>query len=116
MSVSSKTFELCDLKVTMRYTQDGRKSYSSQDDGTYFLVQGENLVFPCKDHSFPLYALAAILPLLPAKQRPCDPHDWMATDAVIADPDPHSGLCYHIERTGLRSFDRESVTAVPLAE
>ena len=107
-------FELYDLKVTMLFTADGRKSYSTQEDGTYFLVQGENLIFPCKENAFPMYSLAALLPLLPAKQRPCDPSDWMATDAIIADPDPHSGLQYKIERTGLRKFKRSDVTAVAL--
>ena len=29
-----------------------------------------------------------VLPLLPAKQRPTDPNDWMTTDAEVACPDP----------------------------
>lgn len=108
------TFELYRLKVTMMHTKDGRKSYSRQKDGTYFYVSGENLIFPCRDHSFPMYALAALLPLLPAKQRVTDPVDWMSTDAIIADPDPHSGLVYKIERLGKETFKRSSVTAVKI--
>ena len=37
---------------------------------------------------FSIYSLAALLPLLPAKQRPRDPNDWMSTDAEVACPDP----------------------------
>jgi uncharacterized repeat protein (TIGR04076 family) len=108
------SFELYRLKVTMLHTKDGRKSYSKQKDGTYFYVSGENLIFPQGDHSFPMYSLAALLPLLPAKQRVTDPIDWMSTDAIIADPDPHSGLQYKIERLGKENFNRANVTAVPL--
>lgn len=111
----SDTFQLYKLKVTMRHTNDGRQSYSKQDDGTYFLVSGENLIFPCADHSFPMYSLSAILSLLPAKQRPTHKADWMTTDSVIADPDPHSGLEYHIERLELETFNRSDVTATKLS-
>ena len=110
-----ETFQLYKLKVTMRHTKDGRQSYSKQDDGTYFLVSGENLIFPCGDHSFPMYSLAAILPLLPAKQRSLDAMDWMTSDCIIADPDPHSGLEYHIERLELETFNRSDVTATKLS-
>ena len=37
---------------------------------------------------FSIYSLAALLPLLPAKQRPTHPNDWMSTDAEVACPDP----------------------------
>lgn len=107
-------FTLYDLKVTMLHTQDGRKSLSQQKDGTYFLMHGENLIFPCEGNFFPLYALATLLPLLPAKQRETAAEDWMTSDCLIADPDPHSGLQYKIERTGIRVFNRGDVTATPL--
>ena len=38
---------------------------------------------------FSIYSLAAVLPLLAAKQRPTHPNDWMTTDAEIACPDPN---------------------------
>ncbi len=110
--MSEDTFTLYDLKITLVYSKDGRKSYSRQEEGTYFLVEGENLIFPCGDHSFPLYALAALLPLLPAKQRPCADNDWMATDNLIANPDPHCATMFRIERTGTRAFRRSDITAV----
>ena len=99
----------------MLHTDDGRQSYSKQDAGTYFLISGENMIFPYGDHSFPMYSLAAILPLLPAKQRPADVADWMTTDCVIADPDPHNGLEYHIERLELETFNSSDVTATKLS-
>lgn len=112
----SDIFDLYKLKVTLRHTKDGRKAYSRQPDGTHFIVSGENLTFPSGDHSFPLYALAAILPLLPAKQRMTDPKDWMTTDCIIADPDPHNGIEYHIERLEIETFNRSDVTATELKD
>ena len=79
-------FELYDLKVETVETD--RPFACSHHAGDYFLVQGENLIFP-ETNTFSMYALSAILPLLPAKQRVTDPNDWMTTDAYIACPDPN---------------------------
>jgi uncharacterized repeat protein (TIGR04076 family) len=59
-------------------------------------------------------ALAALLPLLPAKQRPTDPNDWMSTDAEVACPDPNCPSRFRITRLGKRVFRHAEVTAVPL--
>ena len=75
------TFTLYDLKVEV--VAGDRPMVCSHKVGDYFLVQGENLVFP-KETSFSMYSLSAILPLLPAKERPLDPNDWMLSDAEIA--------------------------------
>ncbi len=53
--------------------------------GDYFELCGENLTLP-PGQSFPIYALAALLPLLPAKQRQTHANDWMTTDSDIACP------------------------------
>ncbi len=37
---------------------------------------------------FSIYSLAAVLPLLPAKQRPTHANDWMTTDAESRLPGP----------------------------
>ena len=66
--------------------------------------------------SFSIYALAALLPILPAKQRKTDPADWMTTDAEIACPDPHCGARFKITRIGERDFNHDDVTAVPMPE
>jgi uncharacterized repeat protein (TIGR04076 family) len=62
---------------------------------------------------FSIYSLAAILPLLAAKQRPTDPNDWMSTDAEIACPDPNCPSRFRISRTGKRRFSHAATTAVP---
>ena len=85
------TFTLYDLKVEV--VAGDRPMVCSHKAGDYFLVQGENLVFP-KDTSFSMYSLSALLPLLPAKQRPLDPNDWMLSDTEIACPDPKSWAVY----------------------
>jgi uncharacterized repeat protein (TIGR04076 family) len=85
----------------------------SHRPGDYFELRGENLSLP-PGQSFPLYPLAALLPLLPAKQRETDPHDWMTTDTDIACPDPHCGALFRITRTGKRTFRHSEVTVVPL--
>jgi uncharacterized repeat protein (TIGR04076 family) len=61
-----------------------------------------------------LYSLAALLPLLPAKQRATDPNDWMSTDAEVACPDPNCPSRFRITRTGKRRFNHSDTTAVPL--
>ena len=105
------TFELYDLKVEVE--EGDRPFVCSHHAGDHFLVEGENLVF--KDtNSFSMYALAALLPLLPAKQRVDDENDWMYTDAYVACPDPNCGARFHITRTGKRIFSHHEVTLVPL--
>ncbi len=81
--------------------------------GDQFELRGENLSWP-QGQTFPLYPLAALLPLLPAKQRETHPHDWMTTDSLIACPDPHCGGRFRIRRIGTTVFTHADVTAVPL--
>lgn len=64
------SFEIYDLKVEVTATD--RPMVCSHRVGDYFLVEGENLVFP-EGARFSLYALGAILPVLAAKQRVKDP-------------------------------------------
>ena len=71
------------------------------------------LVFPEEMH-FSMYALSALLPLLPAKQRELDPNDWMLSDTEIACPDPNCGARFRITRTGRREFSHAGCTVVPL--
>ncbi len=63
-----------------------------------------------------IYSLAAVLPLLAAKQRPTHANDWMTSDAEIACPDPNCGSRLRITRTGLRRFSHAATTAVPLPD
>ena len=81
--------------------------------GDSFDVSGEQLSLP-RGQSFSIYALAALLPLLPAKQRPTDLHDWMTTDAEVACPDPTLRRRFRITRLRTRTFRHSETTGVPL--
>ena len=94
-------FTLYDLKVEV--TRGEKPFVCSHREGDAFLVQGENLVFP-EEGAFSLYTLSALLPLLPAKQRPLQDADWMGTDDIIACPDPNCGARFKITRVGTRTF------------
>ena len=104
-------FTLFDLRVEVVATD--RPMVCGHAAGDWFEVVGEQLRFP-PGQGFPLYPLAAILPLLPAKQRDTAPADWMTTDAEIACPDPHCGGRFRITRTGRTTFRHGEVTRVPL--
>lgn len=104
-------FQLYDLRVEVIATE--RPMVCSHVAGAWFAVRGENLCFD-DTRAFSLYALAALLPLLPAKQRVTHENDWMTTDADIACPDPHCGARFRITRTGVRTFRHSEVTVVPL--
>ena len=104
-------FELYDLRVEVIAGE--RDMVCNHKAGDYFELSGENLSFPA-GQTFPLYPLAALLPLLPAKQRETHPHDWMTTDTELACPDPHCGARFRITRTGRSAFRHGEVTRVPL--
>tara|TARA_A100001037_G_scaffold175959_1_gene157734 strand:- start:239 stop:625 length:387 start_codon:yes stop_codon:yes gene_type:complete len=107
---SGDTFWLHDLRIDV--VTDGRPMTCSHHEGEAFTVEGEDLVFS-KDTRFSLYALAALLPLLPAKQRVSDPNDWMSTDDEVACPDPHCGARFRIVRTARRAFRHALTTGLP---
>lgn len=104
-------FELYDLRVEVIATD--RPMVCGHHAGDWFVVEGENLRLP-DGQAFSLYALAALLPLIPAKQRVTHANDWMTTDTDIACPDPHCGARFRISRIGTRKFRHSEVTAVPL--
>ena len=111
MSDHADEFTLYDLRVEV-VEGDGEMVCNHQV-GDWFEVSGEDLRFP-PGQTFPMYPLAALLPLLPAKQRETHPNDWMTTDAEIACPDPLCGARFRITRTGRRTFRHSEVTRVPL--
>ena len=107
-------FELYDLKVEV-VAPPGVTIYCGAKPGDYFELMGEMLHLP-PGQGFSIYSLAALLPLLPAKQRPTDPNDWMSTDAEVACPDPNCPTRFRITRTGKRRFSHGQTTAVPRAK
>jgi uncharacterized repeat protein (TIGR04076 family) len=107
------SFTLHDLRVEV--VAGDRPMVCDHPAGSFFEVRGELIVFPAGQPArFPLYPLAALLPLLPAKQRPSHPNDWMTTDGEIGCPDPHCGGRFRITRIGTRRFRHGEVTRVPL--
>jgi uncharacterized repeat protein (TIGR04076 family) len=110
----SDEFELYDLKVEV-VVHDDRKIQCNAKVGDYFEVHGELLLFP-QGQGFSLYSLAALLPLLPAKQRVTDAADWMSTDAEVACPDPNCPTRFRITRMGKRTFRHSETTVVPMSD
>lgn len=104
-------FQLYDLRVEV--VRGNAPMVCNHAEGDYFELSGENLSFPA-GQTFPLYPLAAILPVLPAKQRETAPNDWMTTDMEIACPDPLCGARFRITRTGTTTFRHSDITLVPL--
>src|SRR6185437_5814926 len=107
-------FELYDLRVEVVGPPD-RKIYCGARLGDYFELHGEMLKLP-PGQGFSIYSLAALLPLLPAKQRVTDPNDWMTSDAEVACPDPNCPTRFRITRTGRRHFKHSDTPAVPLGK
>lgn len=112
--MSDEGFELYDLRVEV-VAPEGARIYCNARPGDYFELHGEVLHLP-PGQGFSIYSLAALLPLLPAKQRVTDPNDWMSTDTEVACPDPHCPTRFRITRLGKRHFRHSDTTAVPLQD
>lgn len=109
-AAGERGFWLYDLRVET--VLDGRTPVCRHVEGESFRVIGENLVFD-EARKVSMYALAALLPLLPVKQRPTDESDWISTDAEVACPDPHCGGRFRIVREGRRWFSHAATTGLP---
>jgi uncharacterized repeat protein (TIGR04076 family) len=68
--------------------------------GDWFEVTNSNELRLPDGRHFCLYALASVLPLLPAKQRRLPASDWLEQDSLVACPDPDERLVMRITRTG----------------
>ena len=112
MNPPDDEFALWNLRVEVVGNQDDMVCGHTVGDS--FEVSGESLSLP-PGQPFSIYALAALLPLLPAKQRDTDHNDWMTTDAEVACPDPNCGARFRISRTGKSTFRHSETTVVPLA-
>lgn len=114
---STATFTLYDLRIEVVLPKDasGSKIYCGAKPGDYFELRGEMLHLP-PGQGFSIYSLSAVLPLLPAKQRPTHSNDWMTTDAIVACPDPNCRTQLKITRIGGRVFEHSETTAVPVMD
>ena len=113
-AVSDDSFELYDLRVEV-VAPAGARLYCGAKVGDYFELKGEMLHLP-PGQGFSIYSLAAVLPLLAAKQRQTHPHDWMSSDAEIACPDPNCPSRLRIVRGAKRRFRHSEATAIPLTK
>lgn len=111
MQPADDSFELYDLRVEV-VAPPGATLYCSAKPGDWFELRGENLYLP-EGQGFSIYSLAAVLPLLAAKQRVTDANDWMSTDAEVACPDPNCPSRLRITRLGWRTFRHSETTATP---
>lgn len=100
--------ELWDLRVSVVSVQG--RSVCGLEVGDYFeLTASSKLTIPAGRH-FCLFALAAVLPLLPAKQRQLAEDDWLERDSLVCCPDPEERLVMRIERLGRSVLDASELT------
>jgi uncharacterized repeat protein (TIGR04076 family) len=111
-AAADDTFELYDLRVEA-VIPEGGKVYCGARPGDHFELRGEMLTLP-PGQGFSIYSIAAVLPLLAAKQRMTHPNDWMTSDSEIACPDPNCSSRLRIVRLGRRRFSHAATTAMPL--
>lgn len=99
---------LYDLRVTVERIEG--RSVCGLRVGDYFeLTESSRLRIPAGRH-FCLYALQAVLPLLPAKQRQLAEEDWLERDSLVCCPDPDERVVMRIERMGERRLETEELT------
>lgn len=105
---SAATTELFDLRVTVDRIEG--RSVCGMAVGDYVeLLDSARLRIPAGQH-FCIYALASVLPLLPAKQRQLPAGDWLEQDSLVACPDPEERLIMRIERIGRTCLATDDLT------
>ncbi len=105
---SNDKFELYDLRVTVEHIEG--RSVCGLKPGDYFeLIDSSRVRIPDGKH-FCLYALQAVIPLLPAKQRMLDENDWMERDTFVTCPDPDERLVMRIDRIGRKTLRTGELT------
>jgi len=107
-------FELYDLRVEV--VESDRPFIMHVKKGDYFDVIGGRVVLPKDNPTFSLYGLLAVLPFIPAKQRPTHPNDWMTSDCLIASTDPACGARFKITRLEKRPLHHGDFSVVKLGE
>ena len=110
--MSDDSFSLYDLEIEVVHRDPTRRFVCKHGLGDVFRVRGSTIEFP-PGGSFGLYAMLAVLPFVPAKQRPTATGDWMTSDAVIACTDPHCGAGFRITRLAPKTYARAAHTAEP---
>jgi uncharacterized repeat protein (TIGR04076 family) len=99
---------LYDIRVTVERIEG--RSVCGLEVGDFFEVTESNRVRIPEGRHFCLYALSAVLPLIPAKQRRLAAEDWLERDNLVACPDPDERVIMRIERIGERTLTTEDLT------
>ncbi len=99
---------LYDLRVVVDRIEG--RSVCGLEVGDYFEVRDSSRVTIPPGGHFCLYALAAVLPLLPAKQRRLPDSDWLEQDSLVCCPDPEERVVLRIERLEERELRTEDLT------
>ena len=97
-----------DLRVTVDRIEG--RSVCGLQPGDYFEVTESSRVRIPEGRHFCLYALSAVLPLLPAKQRRLPEEDWLEQETFVACPDFEERLIMRIERIGERRMRTADLT------
>lgn len=109
----SDDFTLYDLKVEVVHHEPAKPLVCKHKLGDVFHVRGSTIEMP-PGGTFGLYAMLAVLPFVPAKQRPTADADWMSTDAVVGCTDPYCGAGFRITRLEPRTYSHAAHTQVPI--
>lgn len=109
MEQPNDAFELYNLRVELIQFSEWRTMTDGAKIWDYFEVKWENLYFPIWQW-FSFYNLAAIIPLLAAKQRVTHSNDWMSTDSDVSAVDIHCWAIFRITRTGTTTFYHHQVS------
>jgi uncharacterized repeat protein (TIGR04076 family) len=108
-SLSDDEFELYDLTVVVEKIEG--HCTCNMAEGDQFYLRGGKISLP-DGADFCLYALQAVIPLLPAKQRRNHPADWMETDSRVVCPDPACRLIMRIDRVSSRVLRHDEVSPI----
>jgi len=108
MGDMARLFEIYDLRVTV-HSIEGRSVCGLQVGDYFEVTESSKIRIPAGKH-FCLYALSAVMPLLPAKQRILSEDDWLERDTLVACPDPEERLVMRIERMLRRRMDSDELT------
>ncbi len=103
-----RTTSLYDLRVVVDRIEG--RSVCGLAVGDYFEVTESSRLRIPEGRHFCMFALAAALPLLAAKQRRQLPGDWLEEDSLVACPDPDERVIMRIERVRTRRIPTEELT------
>jgi uncharacterized repeat protein (TIGR04076 family) len=99
---------LYDIRVTVERIEG--RSVCGLAVGDYFEVTESSRIRIPEGRHFCIYALQAVLPLLPAKQRRLPDDDWLEQESLVCCPDPEERLVMRIERIGQRTLRTDDLT------